>query len=170
VALNPGGSVVDPATGELYGARHLVAGELPRLRRPSAADARAARRAGVGAFGTVTARNTVLAVVATDADLTKTEAWRLAAAGHDGMARAVRPIHSMTDGDVVFSLATRTRPLPGAPSSHAVRPGDTRPGQLSALMGAAADTVTRAIVHAVVAATSAGGMRSYLDVYPSAWR
>ena len=50
--------------------------------------------------------NTVLGVVATDAGLTKQGCRDLAAAGHDGLARAVRPAHTMWDGDTVFSLAT----------------------------------------------------------------
>jgi L-aminopeptidase/D-esterase-like protein len=165
VALNPGGSVVDPATGDLYGRRHLLPGELPSLRRPSAADARAARFVP---GGPPSGGNTLLAVVATDAELAKHECTRLAVAGHDGMARAVRPIHTMTDGDIVFALATGDRPLPDDTSPGVLRPPSFRPGQLTVLMTAAADTVTRAIVHAVVAATSTPIMTSYLDRYPSA--
>jgi L-aminopeptidase/D-esterase-like protein len=167
VAVNPGGSVVDPATGEPWGTRHLLAGEIPGLRRPSPADLRAARADGYTDLRArrPPPRNTVLAVVATDATLRKSECARLAAAGHDGMARAIRPVHTMTDGDVVFSLATGTQTLPEASSAGF---GADRPGQLSLLMGAAADTVTRAVVHAVVAARSAGAMTSYLDRYPSA--
>ncbi len=172
IALNPGGSAVDPDTGVPYGARHLLPGELPGLRRPTAADLRAARADG---FTDLRARrpaprNTLLAVVATDAALGKGECARLAGAGHDGMARAVRPVHAMTDGDVVFSLATGRRSLPEATSGAMVQPLLSRPGQLSALMAAAADTVTRAVVHALVAARSAGTMTSYLDRYPSAHR
>jgi putative pantetheine hydrolase len=167
VALNPGGSVVDPATGDLYGRRHLLAGELPGLRRPNAADARAAR---AGPAGPAAAGNTLLAVVATDAALAKHECTRLAVAGHDGMARAVRPIHAMTDGDLVFALATGRHPLPDDASPGMLRPSSFRPGQLTVLMTAAADAVTRAIVHAVVAATSTATMTSYLERYPSAGR
>jgi L-aminopeptidase/D-esterase-like protein len=167
VALNPGGSVVDPATGDLYGRRHLVPGELPGLRRPSAADARAARAVP---GGPPPGGNTLLAVVATDATLAKHECTRLAVAGHDGMARAVRPIHTMTDGDIVFALATGGRPLPDDAPPGVLRPPSFRPGQLTVLMAAAADAVTRAIVHAVVAATSTPTMTSYLDRYPSARR
>jgi putative pantetheine hydrolase len=165
VALNPGGSVVDPATGELYGRRHLLPGELSGLRRPGAADARAARAvlSGIASGG-----NTLLAVVATDAALAKHECTRLAVAGHDGMARAVRPIHTMTDGDIVFALATGGRPLPDDASPGVLQPASFRPGQLTVLMTAAADAVTRAIVHAVVAATSTPTMTAYLDRYPSA--
>ncbi|MGO8609386.1 P1 family peptidase, partial [Rhizobium johnstonii] len=49
--------------------------------------------------------NTTIAVVATDAPLSRAELARLASASHDGMARAVRPVHTLGDGDVVFSLA-----------------------------------------------------------------
>jgi putative pantetheine hydrolase len=167
VALNPGGSVADPATGDLYGRRHLLSGELPGLRRPSAADARSAR-AVLPRGGPPSRGNTLLAVVATDAALAKHECTRLAVAGHDGMARAVRPIHTMTDGDIVFALATGGRPLPDDASLGVLRPTSFRPGQLTVLMSAAADAVTRAIVHAVVAATSTPTMTSYLDRYPSA--
>lgn len=167
VALNSRGSVVDERTGELWGARHLLAGELDELGAPSAEEVGAPRDREPGASSPF---NTLLAVVGTDAALDKSECTRLAAAAHDGMARAVRPIHSMTDGDVAFSFATGRLELPDRPVRGTIRPGSTRPGQLSELMGAAADTVSRAIVHAVVHASSAGTMTSYLDRYPSARR
>ena len=50
--------------------------------------------------------NTTIAIIATDAKLTKPEAKRLAVAAHDGFARAIWPAHSPVDGDLVFSLAT----------------------------------------------------------------
>jgi putative pantetheine hydrolase len=174
VAVNSGGDVFDPATGELYGRRHLLAGELVDLRRPLAADLRAARAGapvaedalGAGRAGA----NTTLAVVATDALLTKPECTRLAIAGHDGMARAIRPIHAMTDGDIAFALATGACPLPDAAGRGSGGLGAARPSQLSQLMAAAADAVSRAIVHAVVAATSTPTMTSYLDRFPSVRR
>jgi len=52
------------------------------------------------------APNTTIAVVATDARLTRERAHLLAIAAHDGLARAVRPAHTMWDGDTVFTLAT----------------------------------------------------------------
>jgi len=55
---------------------------------------------------------TTIAVVATDAALTKAEATRMAVAAHDGMARAIVPAHTPHDGDLVFAAATGTRPLP----------------------------------------------------------
>jgi hypothetical protein len=60
--------------------------------------------------------NTTIAIVATDAALTRAEASRIAIMAHDGMARAVRPVHTPFDGDTVFALAT-----------GAVDPGDNRP-------------------------------------------
>ena len=50
--------------------------------------------------------NTTIAAIATDADLTKAQAKRLAIAAHDGFARAIWPVHTPLDGDIVFSLAT----------------------------------------------------------------
>ena len=54
---------------------------------------------------------TTIAVVATDATLTKAQAQRMAVAAHDGMARALIPSHTPLDGDLVFSIATGERPL-----------------------------------------------------------
>jgi putative pantetheine hydrolase len=178
VAVNPGGSVVDPATGELYGARFGLDDEFGPLERPDPADL-ASREAPPVEPPT---RQTVLAVVATDARLVKAECYRLAAAGHDGMARAIRPIHGMADGDVVFSLATGERELAAEPAPlralrvsarpHPAQPraAEPRTAPVSALMAAGADAVTRAVVHAILAATTMGGLPSYLDRYPSARR
>jgi len=52
------------------------------------------------------AENTTIAIVATDAALTKPEAKRLAIMAHDGMARALRPSHACLDGDTIFAAAT----------------------------------------------------------------
>ena len=95
----------------------------------------------------------------------------MAMTAHDGMARAISPIHLYTDGDVAFALATGEREVPEVrrDGGH-IRPTDTRPGQLGLVFAAAADCVTRAIVHAVLAATSAGGLSSYADRFPSAFR
>ncbi|HET7506407.1 MAG TPA: P1 family peptidase [Kofleriaceae bacterium] len=56
--------------------------------------------------------NTTIGVIATDAALTREQAHRLATVGHDGIARAVRPAHTMFDGDTLFSLATGARRAP----------------------------------------------------------
>ena len=140
VVLNAAGSAVDPRTGELYGARYGLDGEFPGLRPPSA-DALAAATAA-GLLGTKVdgpLRATTLAVLATDLTLDKAGCALLAGMGADGLARAVSPVHTMLDGDLTFALSTTARPEPELPVLHR-------------LLAAAADCVTRAIVHAVLAA------------------
>ena len=106
--------------------------------------------------------------MATDATLTKSEAGRLAVAGHDGLARSIRPVHLMVDGDVCFALATGGRPRTGEPTgSYDERRAWS--GALDTLVACAADVTARAVVRALTAATDAGGMVSYRTSYPSAF-
>ncbi|OKH97851.1 hydrolase [Streptomyces sp. CB02923] len=116
--------------------------------------------------------NTTLAVVATDAALTRAQAQKLAGTAHDGLARAVRPVHLLTDGDTVFALATGDRPL--APEGAAADPvfgAHAETGALNEILAAGADALTRAVVKAVLAAetvdTPGGRFPSYRDLYPS---
>ncbi len=96
-AVNAWGSVVDPETGQ------LVAG--PRSEDGRYLDSVEAATGGVQQAATF-AQNTTLAIVATDAPLNKEQANKVAQMAHDGMARAVRPSHTMYDGDIVFALST----------------------------------------------------------------
>jgi L-aminopeptidase/D-esterase-like protein len=154
VVVNAAGSTVDLATGELYGARFGLPGEFTGLRVPTAADV-AALPSLLGSTPTLA---TTVGVVATDAALSKAQCAKVAGVGHDGMARAIRPVHSMVDGDTLFTLASGARPAPG-------------PGALHLLLTAAADCVTRAVVQAMLAATTvttpAGTWHSYRDALPS---
>jgi D-aminopeptidase len=50
--------------------------------------------------------NTTIAIVATDAPLSKAQCHRMAVAAHDGIARAIVPAHSPFDGDLVFGVST----------------------------------------------------------------
>ncbi len=59
----------------------------------------------------LSAHNTTIAIVATDADLTQAQCTRMATAAHDGMARALVPSHTPMDGDLVFGIATASKPL-----------------------------------------------------------
>ncbi|RCS24395.1 S58 family peptidase [Phyllobacterium salinisoli] len=95
--------------------------------------------------------NTTIAVIATDAVLTKAQAKRLAVSAHDGFARAIWPAHTPFDGDLVFALATGT--------------SGTSPqlDDFIDLCAAAASTMARAIARGVFAAQSAAG-----DLFP-AW-
>jgi putative pantetheine hydrolase len=169
VVLNSGGSPVDPNTGELWATRYGLPGEFASLKRPSRADLRAFK-ALPWPPRPAQPTNTTLAVVATSAALTKAELLRVAGAGHDGMARAINPIHTYTDGDVVFAMATHETPVADAPSDGFLQPAVARYAQLAPLISGAADCVARAIVHAVLHATSAGAMKSYADQLPSAIR
>jgi putative pantetheine hydrolase len=163
VVVNAVGATFDPRTGGLHGATSLLPGEL-RLRRPSAGAARAAAERLAAAARTSPPLNTTLGVVATDADLTKAQLHRFAGIAHDGLARAVRPSHLMTDGDTFFALATGSRPLvPTADDGDATAAAPLM--ALNTLLGAAADVVTRAIVRAIVAADGAPGRPSYRDLF-----
>jgi len=175
VAINSCGSVFDPRTGVLWGLDRGLRGEFAGIRRPTRADL--ARHADAPLVHH--ALNTTLAVVATDADLSKAELQRMAGCGHDGMARAIDPIHQYVDGDVVFALSTGERAVPRSPvpfeapatnGDSVIRPWTSRPLDLIPIFAAAADCITRAIVHGAVAATSAGTMVSYRDRFPSAFR
>ncbi len=164
VALNSSGNVFDVRNGELLGISRGLAGEFDHVRSPTRKDV-AAHNANPPAIRPL---NTTLAVVATDAALSKHECTRMAVSGQDGLARAIDPVHQYVDGDVVFTLATGDRQVPDDPVEGSIRPGSSRPLQLNAIFAAGADTVCRAIVHAAIAATSAGGLTSYLDRFPSA--
>lgn len=88
---------------------------------------------------------TTIAVIATDAALTKAAAKRLAIAAHDGFSRAIWPAHTPVDGDLVFALATGAKPAPDHPE------------QAIELYAAAASTMARAIARGVHAASPTPG-------------
>lgn len=155
VVCNAVGSAVDPETGALYG--EFFHG---RVGRPAREVHKTARRrlAELAKRVPRPPLNTTIAVVATDADLTKAQAQKLAGVAHDGLARAVRPVHLLNDGDTVFALATGARPT-----------ASTNPLALNEVLEAGADLVTRAIVRAVRAAEPVDGpggtWPSYEELY-----
>jgi L-aminopeptidase/D-esterase-like protein len=141
-AVNAVGDVIDPATGE------IIAGALHREDQTFVNQAqliRTGRLRGRGFGG----RNTTLVVVATNAALDKTQAHRVAKVAHDGLARAITPVHTPSDGDIVFSLALGT--LEGPPDMLVI-------GAL------AADAVAMAIVRAVQTAEGLPGLPSVSDL------
>ncbi len=141
VAVNCWGEVSDPDTGQ------VIAG--PRGEKPGVfAGTLEAMRAAppLSPFLTAAApENTTLGVVATDAVLTKEDAYRLAIMAQAGLARTIRPAHSPVDGDTMFALATGR--------NHE----QTDLLQLGTL---AARAVERAIVRAVMSATGLAGVPS----------
>lgn len=171
--VNANGSPVDPATGLPWQPDGLG------LRRPSARD-RATLRAVLTGQASPTvpppsgsgtgsgSLNTTIGVVATSASLSKSEVSKMSSVAHDGLARSVRPAHSMFDGDTVFGLATGEVDLGTMPAG--MRSTPSRQGALNMVLTAAADTFAAACAHAIVAATTIGDQLAYLDVCPSARR
>lgn len=145
VAANPVGSVIDPATGLLYGDASLPPVDLERftqLRRP------------------MPKLNTTIGVIVTDAPLGPAALKRLAMTGHDGIARAVRPAHSPLDGDTLFAVSVADAGVHGAAQDGVA--GDV---EKRALLGeAAANMVQAAIVNAVVAAHPAYGVNAWREL------
>lgn len=118
--------------------------------------------------------NTVIGVVATDVALDKAECSRVAAVAHDGLARAVRPAHSMNDGDAIFAVSTagsdddvtaRSRTDEG---SFTERSG--RVARLNLVLEASAEVFSLAVTAAIVNAVSQGAAPAYRDLCPSAYR
>ncbi|MFD7961547.1 P1 family peptidase [Streptomyces zaomyceticus] len=153
VVVNAVGSAVDPATGALYGS--YFDGGRPSFPGAAVHEAAVRRLAAAREAAAPPPLNTTLAVVATDAVLTRAQAQKVAGTAHDGIARALRPVHLMNDGDTVFALATGERELPEGPG----------PLALNEVLAAGADLVTRAIVRAVLAAP--GGRRGPGGDFPS---
>ncbi|GAA1674831.1 P1 family peptidase [Kribbella yunnanensis] len=165
VVVNAAGSAVD-ANGILYGARYGVGDEFAHLQPPTEPPPPAPAGPSLS-----DAMNTVIAVIATDAALDKAATKRMAMIAHDGLARAIDPIHTLVDGDSIFALSTR-RPDDDRPRLSVTDPAALLP--LEKIYAAGAHTLTRAIVHAVLTAesvdTPAGPMPSYRDAYPSAFQ
>lgn len=143
VAVNAIGGVYEAATGRIIagprgedGSSILDAMEVAISNTPAATQP-------------VTASNTTIGVVATDAALNKEQANKLAAAAQDGVALAVRPSHLMGDGDAMFALAT-------GKSDVEVN--------MNQILAAAVKCVSDAIVNAVTEADSLGGIPCYKDV------
>ncbi|MGO1051868.1 P1 family peptidase [Crossiella sp. CA198] len=158
VAANPHGDVLAP-TGLPWAAQLGLPDEF-RLRAPDQREL-----AAVSREFPASKLNTTIGVIATDATLSKAECRRLAVVAHDGLARAVRPAHSMFDGDTFFALSTAQRDLVAA---DAVFGEASRAAALDELCGVAADVVSRAITHAVLAATGIPGLPAFRDLFPSA--
>ncbi|MFI5523959.1 P1 family peptidase [Streptomyces platensis] len=176
-AVNAAGSVTDPRTGALYGHLYEALTALPSpevhaaaLRRLAEARETSLTRSAASVGPPL---NTTLAVVATDATLTRAQAHKLAGTAHDGLARALRPVHLLSDGDTVFALSTATRPLtPEAPLTDPAFGIHTEAGALNDLLAAGADVLTRAVVNAALTAETVRGpggvFPSYRDLYGTA--
>lgn len=149
VAVNAVGSATIGDGPHFWAAPHERDGEFGGLRWPAEitpGDLGLRFKGGTG-------QNTTIALVATDAALTKAQAKRLALAAHDGLARALRPAHAPLDGDIVFAAAT----------GHSGAPSDAF--ALAELCTTASDVLARAVARGVHAATAL----PFPDAKP-AWR
>jgi L-aminopeptidase/D-esterase-like protein len=128
VAVNAVGDVIDPNNGKvLAGLRSgkTLAWMIKNAPRPPS----------------TSRSNTVIGVIATNAKLTKAQATKVAQMAHDGLARVIRPAHTMFDGDTIFALAT----------------GEQK-ADVSTVGAFAAEVMAEAILRAVKTAAPAGGL------------
>ena len=140
VAVNCFGDVIDPSTGR------IVAGNLNK-ERSGFSDAVTYLLNHPFGESALLPDNTTIGAVATNAKLSKSGATKVAMMAHDGLARAINPVHSMEDGDAIFCMST----------------GDVQ-CNLTALGTIAAEVMARAILNAVRAADSLYGIPCCRDM------
>jgi len=150
VAVNPFGDVIDPSSGSiLAGARPAQVGPV-RIGGPGRfADTLKVMKslAGKAVLRLGSRGNTVIGVIATNARLSKEEANKVAQMGHDGIARSIRPAHTMLDGDTLFALST-----------------GRRQADVNIVGAYGAEVIAQAVVRAVHSASAAGGLPAAKDL------
>jgi len=139
IVVNCFGDVVDPESGR------ILAG-VRKLPDQGFADTMQLLKGMTGGF--TSPGNTVIGVVATNATLSKETANKVAQMAHNGLARAIRPAHTMFDGDTLFALAT----------------GHERLADVNLIGAYAAEATAQAIVAAVQQATSLAGVPAASDL------
>jgi len=152
VVVNSLGSVVNPADGRLWERDSELNNEFGTqgqrcVKLPSPSPS-------------APAQNTTIGVVACDAMLNKAQACKIAQMAHDGLGRAIRPAHTMFDGDTLFCLATGVKPLPVVQGFLDVAQAQA----INEIGHAAAECLSRAIIHAILAAHSLGEMPAFRDL------
>jgi len=155
VAVNPFGSPVMPDSDAFWAWDTEQAGEFGGRRpradwTPPAMDFPSDTKMGEPQKGA----NTTIGVVAVNAALTPAEAKRIAMMAQDGYARAIRPIHTLFDGDTVYALATGHQEVT-----------EPRALAISRLGMIAADCMARAVARGVYEAETLGNMRGYRDLF-----
>ena len=152
VAVNSDGTVIDPDAGRPWEIAIEIDGEFGEQGQ------RAVKLPPKPPSGPI--QNTTLGMIATDAILTKAQAQKIAQMAHDGIARAIRPAHTMFDGDAIFCLATGQKDLTEncgfffAPQAQCI----------NELGHAAAESMSRAIIRAILTAESLAGMTAFSDL------
>ncbi|NHN85696.1 peptidase T4 [Acetobacter musti] len=146
VAVNSLGSVIVPGTRNFWAGALETGNEFGGL----GASAKHVDEEywGLAKLNPAARANTTIACIAVDADLDADELRRVAMMAQDGLARAIRPVHSPFDGDVIFALSTARKPLPGS----------MRPLAVARIGALAADVLSRAVARGVFEATLPPGM------------
>jgi L-aminopeptidase/D-esterase-like protein len=139
VAVNCVGDVIDPKTGKIVAGARTTDGK-------SFLNITDVLRSGRGSSP---GQNTTIGVVATNARFDKTQMTKIAEMAHDGLARAINPAHTPSDGDTLFAMSTGR---------------STVSANLIAIGALAAEMVTEAILRAVMKAKSVAGFPSYTDI------
>lgn len=138
VAVNAVGEVRDPATGKVLAGVRDEHGQIRDIRSLMIEQ---------GTSSILPGTNTTIAIVASNANFTKAQANKVAQMAHNGLARTIFPVHTMHDGDTIFAAATG-----GVDASVDLV------GTLSA------DVLAEAVVNAIIAAETAGGIPAYRDL------
>ena len=140
VVVNSFGDVIDPDSGNiLAGARNPVTGAFAGTTRMMLH--------GFGAGDLTGGCSTTIGVIATDACLTKEEVNKVSQMAHDGLARAINPVHTMYDGDAIFCLSL-----------------GRKNAEVNTIGVAAAEVMAKAVVQAVMKATTVGKILSAQDM------
>jgi L-aminopeptidase/D-esterase-like protein len=159
VAVNSLGGVTHPGQATFWCWHLEQAGELGGQRPPQAATGHAFEtKRGLGQAlppGVPPATATTIGVLATDADLDRALLRRLAIHAQAGLAAAIRPIHTLFDGDVMIAVGTADAPVPA------------RADLMIRLGALAADVTARAVMRGVYEASDLGAMRSWRTVWAS---
>ncbi|HUS79528.1 MAG TPA: P1 family peptidase [Patescibacteria group bacterium] len=160
VIVNSSGTAFDPETGGFYARGLELGGEFGGLRRDLPA-----RMVPRPVLYRKQGQHTTIGVIATDAQLDKSQATKMAQMAHDGLARAIYPAHTMFDGDTLFSVATGTKGALGEYTSDS-KDGDRALSQIGV---SAADAVSRAVIHAIISAGTVGKYTCYRDKFPDSF-
>ncbi len=153
-AVNSFGSVLVPGTRHFWAAPYEVGGEFGGV--PWSEDIHvAADDWGAAKINPGTRQNTTLGVVAVSANLSSSQARRLAIMAQDGLARAIRPAHSPFDGDIVFAITTGAKNTP--------HPDEFMLARLGSL---AADCLARAVARGAYEARNLGDAIAWNDFIP----
>ncbi len=140
VAANGVGDIIDPATGEVFAGARNADGSLADTRNIFLEGAEV--RGGAG-------ENTTLGIIVTNASLTKSQATKISQMGHDGFARAIYPVHTPVDGDIIFAAGTGNW---------------DGPVNLMRIGAVSADLIARAVINAATHAESLPGLPAVRDL------